>query len=330
MLRKFAPLLLLLILVSCTTSPTPTGVLRTPVPPSSKPTNTIQLATVALRPSATNTPSPTADVLRTTTSAPVPKPTLTRVPRPTPGSTLTNDEEQTLVLDLLKENGGCRLPCWWGFSPGKTDWLFVQNFLASSGKIAMKFSNSYLTNYTVKFVIPQHDVQLGQVYNVTNGFVDMIWVSANTVRNHQTIYGDTQFAKDLQPYALPQMLDVYGRPTEVFLKTYSSTPEGWIPFQLLLFYQEQGILVRYYGPALQKGQQIMICPQQSDITLWLWSPERTMNLEDIANMGQDFPIEEVPEFRHLEEATGVSVEQFYQSFVQPHNRTCLETPIDMW
>ncbi len=194
----------------------------------------------------------------------------------------------------------------------------------------MKFSNSYLTNYSVKFEVPQHDVQLGQVYNVTDGIVDMIWVSGATVRNHKTIYGDTQFGKDFQPYTLPQMLDTYGRPTEVFLKTYSSTPEGWIPFQLLLFYSEQGILVRYYGPALQKERQIIICPQQSDITLWLWPLGRTMTLEDIANIGQDFPIEEVPEFRHLEEATGMSVEKFYEGFARSGNRICLETPIDMW
>jgi hypothetical protein len=260
----------------------------------------------------------------------VTKPTVTRVSSPTPGPTLTIDEEQSLVLNLLKENGGCRLPCWWGFTPGKTSWQAIQTFLASSGKIAMKFSNSYLTNYSVKFEIPQHDVQLGQVYNVTNGILDMIWVGVGTVRNYNSVYGDTQFARDLRAYTLPQMLDTYGRPTEVFLKTYSSTPEGWIPFQLLLFYPQQGILVRYYGPALQKGQQIVICPQQSDITLWLWSPERTMSLEDIANMGQEFPVEEVPEFRSLEEAAGMSVEQFYQSFGQPNSKTCLETPAELW
>jgi hypothetical protein len=54
-----------------------------------------------------------------------------------------------------------------------------------------------------------------------------------------------------------------------------------------------------------------------------------MSLERLVNMGSS-PIGGMSGFRPLEEATGMSVEQFYQSFVQPNNNRCLETPADLW
>lgn len=245
--------------------------------------------------------------------------------------TLSPDQEQALVLDLLQNNAGCRLPCWWGFTPRKTSWQTAQTYFTLLGKTTAKFSNSKLTNYTVKFSIPEHDIQIGQVYNVSNGIIDMIWISAGTVRNHERVYGDAQFAQDFQHYMLPQLLNAYGQPTQAWLRTFRSVPEGtFIPFNLLLFYPDQGILVRYYGPTERVKEQIRVCPDQADITLWLWSPEREMTLEDIANVSPEFPPEEVPAYRSLEEVTGMSVGTFYETFKTANNRVCLETPADMW
>lgn len=59
-----------------------------------------------------------------------PTPTATATPRPTlansPLPTLPPNEAQALVLELLEHNAGCRLPCWWGFSPGGLKFLAQQ------------------------------------------------------------------------------------------------------------------------------------------------------------------------------------------------------------
>jgi hypothetical protein len=89
-------------------------------------------------------------------------------------------------------------------------------------------------------------------------------------------------------------------------------------------------LIQYYGPTARKGEYIRICPQQTDITLRLWSPDQKLTLEDIARWGQGFPIEEVADFRSLEEAAGIDLETFYKTFTKANNQTCLETPADMW
>jgi hypothetical protein len=76
---------------------------------------------------------------------------------------------------------------------------------------------------------------------------------------------------------------------------------------------------------------LRLCPKQPGITLWLWSPERRMTIMDIAIIGvEGFPENEVAYFRPLEEVTELSVEQFHQTFAQPDNDTCLQTPAELW
>jgi len=87
--------------------------------------------------------------------------------------------------------------------------------------------------------------------------------------------------------------------------------------------------VRYHGPAQKLGKTLRLCPSQADVGLVLWSPEYSMTLDRLANLGNEV-VGDMSWFRSLEEATGMSVEQFYQSFVQPNNKLCLETPTNMW
>jgi hypothetical protein len=50
------------------------------------------------------------------TVAPIPTPTWTPLPAVPPATA------DAIVEDLLKNNAGCRLPCWWGVVPGETQW----------------------------------------------------------------------------------------------------------------------------------------------------------------------------------------------------------------
>jgi len=194
--------------------------------------------------------------------------------------------------------------------------------------------SSQQTSYSVYFDVPHHDLRIYQYYLVTDDTIDIISIHAvPPERDEEFVYGDAQFAEDLKPYMLPQLLAVYGQPPQVFLKTYSNAPDR-LPFSLLLFYPDQGILVEYNGPIgeegkrygpIGEGEMIRICPWRSEINLWLWSPERAMTIGRVTGDYID-----VSDYRSLEEVTGMSIEQFYQTFSQPDNQTCLETPADLW
>jgi len=303
---------LLVSLVKCSAPVAPTWSPSIPALSTATPMSTVNL-------SLTPSPKSLADM-----STPSPIIVPTRPPRPTPAPTMTADEEYTFVSEMLQNNGGCQLPCWWGFIPGETSWQTAQTFFTSRGK---KIWHYRQTSYTVIFDIPQRDIGCVQSYFVDDETIDIISVHATLpIRDNEFVYGDAQFAEDWKRYMLPDILMAYGQPSQVFLGVYKAP---WMPFDLLLFYPEKGFLVRYMAPAEREGRTFRMCPHKTDITLWLWSPERDMALEYIANVG-GFPTGDMSYFRSLEEATGMSIEQFYQTFSQPDNQTCLETPADLW
>ncbi|MCP4536205.1 MAG: hypothetical protein GY832_03580 [Chloroflexi bacterium] len=248
---------------------------------------------------------------------------------------MTVDEEYTLISEMLQNNGNCRLPCWWGFTPGKTSPQVVKIFFASQGKKI--WGHDDFQDYLIIFDIPAH-YSHGQNYVVREGVIEMIGIGASPPvgEDGYFAYGDSKFIEDWKPYMLSQILEVYGRPQQVFLETYNHML--WIPFRLLLFYPDQGFLVKYegdigeegrhHGP-IESGEVIRICPWRSEIFLLLWPPEHEMTFDDL---GPDIrnPVEGQDKWRSLEEATGMSIEQFYQTFVQPDNQTCLETPANIW
>jgi len=313
----FLTLVLLVSLVGCSV----------PAAPTASPTSILASSTSTLSPTAVPSSMPSPEL---PTDAPTPSSIPpTRTPHPTPAPTLTADEEQVLVLDLLQDNGGCRLPCWWGFTPGETLWQTAEAFFTLYGKRVFEYKNPPLTIYSIFFYISRHDLQqLNQDYIVEDSIVNTINVHAvPPTRGDEFVYGDAQFAKDWERYMLSQMLSAYGQPSQIFLGVYIAPT---MPFDLLLFYPEKGILVRYTAPAERVDSIFRMCPYRTDITLWLWPPERDMSLEYIANVG-GFPMgDDMSYFQSLAEATGMSAEQFYQTFAQPGNQTCLETPADMW
>src|SRR5688572_13990138 len=48
--------------------------------------------------------------------------------------TMTTDEAKRLVRDLLENNAGCKLPCWWGITPGKTTWSEARQILEKASR----------------------------------------------------------------------------------------------------------------------------------------------------------------------------------------------------
>ena len=79
---------------------------------------------------ATPDTTPRAEVSQSAlTVTPLATDSLTQIENWTPTISSTNVEGQKLVQELLENNGGCKLPCWWGFTPGKTTWVEARQIL---------------------------------------------------------------------------------------------------------------------------------------------------------------------------------------------------------
>ena len=57
-------------------------------------------------------------------------PIVSLTPSPTSYPRLSREEAKPRIIEMLQTNAGCRLPCWWGITPGKTRWEEVHALLS--------------------------------------------------------------------------------------------------------------------------------------------------------------------------------------------------------
>lgn len=247
------------------------------------------------------------------------QPTATETTIPTP--TLTSTELEQLALELFETNNGCLLPCWWGITPGQTDWQTAYQLIKIFDRIPYR-TGSEIMLYQPRIPLPIEvfgDSRLGQLYNVQNDIVIRI--------ETRVAIGDVPEGY-LTHYSLPVFLATYGPPTEVWLSTYRAAfEEGDLPFFTVLFYAEQGIVASYKDNGVRQGDIVQGCPQENPVSyLVLTLPDINQTFEQEIGNSAAFN----REYLSLEEATEIDVATFYETFKNPDNATCLETPADLW
>jgi hypothetical protein len=238
----------------------------------------------------------------------------TNTPTWTPLPTLPPAEAQALVLELLETNGGCDLPCWWGMTPGKTEWLPSKAFLDSFAidiypKVNPKNTGKYYT-----FEVPKLFDSDGK-YNLSIHAIDGIIDTFNTSGG----------------ITLSEMLSGYGIPKDILIFAKSSSSMlPYASYELVLYYPDQGIFAIYEGET-QHGRRLQIC-QSEFITsypppyLYLWSPGKNKTFDDIREEIQ-MPRGRYAIYYPLEDLSGMSIEEFYTTYVDPMNaNVCFEIP----
>lgn len=306
----------LYIISACNSPSTTTQPINTvgPIPSSTS-------AVVESYPSTTVTSAPIKTLLPVSTSTLVPTaippsntPTPTQTWTPTPLPTIPSDTVVAFVQELIRSNAGCQLPCWWGSMPGQTTWKSVEPFLATFAEVE-KINDTYSASvYAPDKVNPTH--VYGASYVVQDGIIQSIQTGPGP--------GEEGFQ-----YLLPQFLTTYGVPDEVWISTFSSTATSVIPFRLTLIYTK-GIVVSYWLENVQIQDDFVLgCFQQPyRILFWLVSPERGIAFSQARVESTQFS--ENQPYLSLEEATGLSIENFYETFMNPNNTACLETPSNFW
>jgi hypothetical protein len=286
-------------------------------PPSSTisvntPTSTMTaLARFAPSPSTTWTNTPTI----TSTTTPTPQ-----SPTWTPQPTLPTEEAKALVLSLFETNAGCRLPCWWGFIPGKTDWYEARSLLEQFVRFNQLVQQDQPI-FSMDILVPVPEtifhIPLQQIYKVENDIIESMEIELG----HAPVERLSAFLK------------TYGSPGEVWISTYSTEyPPGFLPFLVVLFYPNQGILA-IFGPenTWLSSSKVHGCQMDGTPSKYgLWSPEHEMTFMEAAREFRLNPDEKGFLMLPIEEATEMSVEDFYQTYKEPNSSTCIETPKELW
>lgn len=254
------------------------------------------------------------------TDTPLATSTPTQIESFTPTTSSTNNEGPKLVQKLLENNGDCKLPCWWGITPGKTTWVEARQILEKVSVFIGEevASEDFYVNVSVYLPYPYDFASyMEHLYGVKDGVVDYI----------------RAYNFDLAPnYYLHNLLESYGQPDEVMIRTFSKEERGIQHFIVDIFYGELGILVEYStgDPMKEVGENLQNCliKEMDSPFLHLWSPE-TQNLS-FQDAKKFIDTTNLPEPKPLLEVTGIDVKTFYETFKNPETDVCLETPKNLW
>jgi hypothetical protein len=139
------------------------------------------------------------------------------------------------------------------------------------------------------------------------------------------------FPHQSQLFWLSQILNNYGPPEKVWLRTFDQPRDQVLPFHLILFYPSQGFMALYSVSAELQDGTIRGCLKETQPTLWMWSPQQKKTLYDIANINQaGFIAEELGYYRPLQDVTEMDIEVFSEAFKEINSSLCMETPASIW
>jgi hypothetical protein len=321
---RFGLLLFITIVSSCAqqlnNTPLPSPVISTTPIIATIATRT---ATLTLTPSPTSTPFPTT---------------------PTDVPTLPVEDARQHLLAILENNNDCRLPCLWGITPGRSNYLDARSvlipFSSLSDAVVFDWSypgggispqyieDSYRLNTSISYLYGENDI----VYRMRFRILEEE-LSQDEYGNQLTtpIYGSPEFIRRTEYYSLSHLMSEQGVPASVMISTeftFESNRKSFLIY-IVVLYPNRGIWAKYttWVDKNGVGSNFKTCPVNARIEMELYpsgNPDSFYTLLDETNWGIT-----KAGYKTLEEATSMSVEEFYQTFRQPNDK-CIETPSGLW
>ncbi len=283
---------------------------------------------------STWTVTPTRTLYRT----PLPTVTLTPLP-PTPTNTNRSKAEvEKQILHLLSNNGGCRLPCWWGFIPGQTNWITMRDFFAQNG-----WTNRYSAEkqeLVASFEIKPHRFTIwGDVFIEGSNTEIIRFAPETNTDTGQNIYDDPFFMDVTAYYGISNLLKEYGPPDDVRIYFDPPLPSANTAnhpnFSIVLFYLQNGFAVEYSGRRDSQPNGIFqACGRNLVPVFSLWSPMEKISTSKAytrlykGSLSSEASLELFELYKSLEEATSITLDEFYTRFQDPN--ACLESPEQIW
>lgn len=229
---------------------------------------------------------------------------------------LSETERQDLILKLLDENGGCEMPCLWGITPGISTWNETKDLLEEKGLlVGAPIKANDLNIYGIVGGLTIEGVKIHDGFGEMNGLVETISIQASG-------NPDEKFQQAFKNYSLKSIVTKLGAPSRVWLEGHEGDR---FAYRLWVFYDEQGILLRYSGTT-QVGGKYHICPsvEDGDITtveILVKGLQYQPSLEVISGY-EDYQ----KEFIHSLNDLGISPIEFYELFSGKSVNKCL----DIW
>lgn len=224
---------------------------------------------------------------------------------------------------MQRINGGCRLPCWWGITPGITT-------LDEARQVFTPLRHYRSTRGIVGFSYPDYS-GIDASIETENDIVKEIWLFASALRidkDNKIEY--LPFDESWHRYSLRGVLEQLGSPSKVQIGFGATTDavgnEYFDQYELHVFFIDAGLIIRYTGlPDETETGNVRACfalSQAMDIRVYIREP---VILSDGLQVP---PWDYLTNSKPLEEATRLSLVEFYENL--QGGQDCLESPSSLW
>jgi hypothetical protein len=255
-----------------------------------------------------------------------------------PVPTLTSAEEEVSHQNFMATNGGCELPCWWGFELGDSLESVSQTFVSlgmpwlgfgHSPKVDSDQMGTFSAGYADYYEHEQHgtvaDYRLSveMQFHELDGSIEYIYVFVNRVRFEKS---QEEFIRDWEQYYLSSFLQSYGKPTQVYFRLRNIADVMDPPqFSVSLLYLEKGLAITYHIKGVwlhdqdAKAELCLAIENVQAIELSLFNPD------GFDRWGYQFAPyhDELYEPLTWEAEIGTPLDTFYETYQHPENLNCL-------
>jgi hypothetical protein len=255
-----------------------------------------------------STPKAPATVTILSTRQMLPSPTITLTIQPS--QTLTRTATNTLELPTTEQVRECRLPCWWGITPGVTTWDNALKTLEQLKENFKEINVSGVDNY----------IQIDLLED--GGYV---WFRRNDTGVIDGIKLSTSPSKSMEYY---ELMTEYGEPSDVYLFAYQHFQGDYPPASVILYYADKGILAKYeFAAKLDETTNIItVCPKPTSQELWFRPNGTKYSQSDISQN----TLGDGPSIIKIDETTSLSKQDFFTLYKDKNQTKCFETPASLW
>jgi hypothetical protein len=214
-----------------------------------------------------------------------------------------------MVKELLKNNGGCVLPCWFGITPGVSKWREVKQKFNPFSNIQIITGKG---DYSMAFRIPGEESDWGAYLVEEKGIISFIMVDPIVAKRGG--------------WVLSTILEKSGKPDQIYLSATKQIP-GKPGFLLVLDYRRLNILAFFELDGWTSGDEICTYLSTADPRLFLWSDQG--KFEPPEGEYPDWLVEKEgrPPLTLAQNETKYDIQSFYETFKSPKfsGRLCTRT-----
>jgi hypothetical protein len=260
--------------------------------------------------------------------------------------TLTSGEAISKIEDYIQNNDNCLFPCIWGLTPGN-DANLASDLVTNLGdhpgsstgisiyqdeKGGLMESMIY-EEEVVKFIgFSYYQNEQGDSIR----FLDLL-VSLYQKTDQQPgyeVFGNSELYDQFEIYMVSHILEEYGTPKEIYIAVWPLDPmdqRANAPFTISLYYPKDSFIIQYVGLSEKQERFYNLDLRNVSMDVSTWEAQEQISLVDLYftgyyHIGNWYPAH----YKSLEEACGMTVDEFYHIYSNSNFIETLQTPKNIW